>query len=96
MIYCRIPLIDGDGNPIVILEMAVGCVVMLLKKDIRTVVACGAGMSRSPAITAAAMAIVTRNSPDDCLTAIATNGPHDVSPILWTHVRTVYNQMRED
>ena len=93
MIYCRIPIIDGDGNPSEIIETAIRCVISLIENDIRTLVACSAGMSRSPAIAAAAMAIVARCPPDNCLTAITTNAPHDVSPILWTRVKHVYNQI---
>ena len=52
-----------------------------------------AGMSRSPAIAAVAIAIVMERSPDECLTAITTDGPHDVSPLLWSRVKTVYNQL---
>lgn len=96
MINCRIPLNDGDGNPSAIIELAVLCVVTLMEKNIRTLVACSAGMSRSPAIAAAAMAIVTRTAPDDCLTAIASHGPHDVSPILWSRVKSVYNEIMEN
>ena len=93
MIYCRIPLNDGDGNANAIIVMAIRCVVTLIENDIRTVVACSAGMSRSPAISAAAMAIITFTPPDDCLTAIASIGPHDVSPILWSRVKSVYNEI---
>ena len=93
MIYCRIPIIDGDGNSNAILETAVRCVVTLLRTNIRTLVACSAGMSRSPAIAAAAIAIVTQRPPNECLTAITTDGPHDVSPILWSGVKSVYNRI---
>ena len=93
MIYCRIPIIDGDGNPSEIIETAIRCVISLIENDIRTLVACSAGMSRSPAIAAAAMAIVARCPPDNCLTAITTSGPHDVSPVLWTRVKHVCHQI---
>ena len=93
LIYCRIPLNDGDGNPDAIIETAVRCVLTLIEKNIRTMVACSAGMSRSPAIAAAAIPIGTRTPPDDCLTGIASHGPHDVSPILWARVKTVYNEI---
>jgi Dual specificity phosphatase, catalytic domain len=93
MIYFRIPIIDGGENPNEFLETAVRCVVLLLENNIRTLVACRAGMSRSPAIAAAAMAIVLKRSPDECLTAIATAGPHDVSPLLWSRVKTAYLQL---
>ena len=93
MIYCRIPIIDGDGNSEAILETAIRSLVTLVHKGIRTLVVCSAGMSRSPAISAAAIAIVTGRSPDDCLAAIVTDAPHDVSPILWSRVKSVYNQI---
>ena len=93
MIYCRIPLTDGDGNPNAIITTAIRCVVTLLDNEIRTLVTCSAGMSRSPAIAAAAIALVTGCTLDDCLASIATDVPHDVSPILWSRVKSVYNQI---
>jgi protein-tyrosine phosphatase len=96
MIYCRIPIDDGDGNSNAIITTAVRCVVTLIENDIRTLVACSAGMSRSPAIAAAEIAIVTGHSPDECLTAITTDAPHDVSPPLWARVKSVYNEIVGD
>lgn len=93
MIYLRIPIHDGDGNPDAIVETAVRCVVTLIESGLRTLVACSAGMSRSPAIAAAALAIVTHTPPDDCLRTIAANAPHDVSPILWSRIKTAYNRI---
>ena len=93
MIYCRIPIIDGDGNPNTAIRTAVRCVVTLIGNNFRTVVACIAGMSRSPAIAAAAMAILTKTEPDDCLTKITSEAPHNVSPILWSRVKAVYNEI---
>ena len=93
MIYCRVPIHDGEGNPASILATAVQHVVTLINNDIRTLVACSAGLSRSPAIAAAAIAIITGASPDVCLAAIANVAPHDVSPMLWSGVRSVYNQI---
>lgn len=93
MIYCRIPINDGDGNSNAIISTAVRCVVTLIENEIRTMVACSAGMSRSPAIAAAAIAIITGRQPVDCLTSITTHGPHDISPILWSRVKSVYNQI---
>lgn len=93
MIYCRFPIIDGDGNPNAIIETAVRCVATLMENNFRTMVACSAGMSRSPAIAAAAIAISTKKHPDDCLTTITSNAPHDVSPILWSRVKIVYDEI---
>jgi hypothetical protein len=91
MVYCRIPIMDGDGNANAIIETAIRCLAALIDNNIPTMVACSAGMSRSPAIAAAAIALATARPLDDCLTAITTGGPHDVSPILWSRVKTVYN-----
>ena len=93
MMYFRVPIVDGNGNSNATVDMAIRCVVMLIENDIRTMVACSAGMSRSPAIAAAAIALATGRLPDECLAAIVTDSPHDVSPILWSRVMTVYNQL---
>jgi hypothetical protein len=53
-------------------------------------------MSRSPAIVAAAIALVTGRDADECLSQITSDGPHDVSPMLWSRVKTVYNQIITD
>ena len=53
---------------------------------IPTLVCCGAGMSRSPAIVAAALALVERAPFEDCLRRVARHHPSDVSPGLWSEV----------
>jgi len=95
MIYCRIPILDGEGNSQAILETAISCVVSLAEQNFRTLVACSAGMSRSPAIAAAAIAILDQSSPDACLKAITTNAPHDVSPLLWSSVLRAHGAASE-
>lgn len=79
----RIPLIDGAGNTAVALRLAVDAVGLLVRQQVPTLVACSAGMSRSPAIVAAALAMVLRRPPEDTLAMITREGPHDVSPGLW-------------
>ena len=93
MMYFRIPINDGGGNSNAVIETAIRCVVVLIETRFRTLVACSAGMSRSPAIAAAALAIATRTSAEQCLAAIVANAPHDVSPILWSQVNTVCTQI---
>jgi protein-tyrosine phosphatase len=83
MIYCHFPLIDGPQDDQTVLDVAIQTVVSLLKKRVPTLVYCGAGMSRSPAIVAAALAIVQGGSPDEKLKEIVAGHPHDVSPHLW-------------
>jgi hypothetical protein len=45
-------------------------------------------MSRSPAIAAAALAMIEATRPEQALERIAAAGPHDVSTTFWAEVRT--------
>ena len=89
MIYCHFPLTDGAPDDLRLLDVAIQTVVSLLKKRIPTLLYCGAGMSRSPAIVAAALSIVQGGSPEDRLKEIVAGHPHDVSPHLWEAVKRV-------
>jgi protein-tyrosine phosphatase len=86
LIYCRFPLVDGAGNHPSLLRAAVRTVAMLLDARMPTLVYCGAGMSRSPTVAAAALAKFTGQTPLACLEQIAQSRPHDVSPGLWKEV----------
>jgi protein-tyrosine phosphatase len=87
MVYCHFPLMDGPQDDQTVLDVAIQTVVSLLKRQIPTLVYCGAGMSRSPAVVAAALSIVQGGSPDEKLKEIVAGHPHDVSPHLWEAVR---------
>jgi hypothetical protein len=89
LLYCHFPVFDGQQASATILSTAIETVVLLLEKQIPTLVYCGAGMSRSPAIVAGALAVFQGGSPDDHLREIAIGQPHDVSGQLWQDVRTV-------
>ena len=86
LVYCRIPLIDGSSNPPERLRLAVETLVALIRQGMPTFVFCGAGMSRSPAITAAALAVVEGADANTVLQRIVAGIPHDVSPALWQEV----------
>ena len=86
LVYCRIPLIDGASNPPERLQLEVQTVASLIRQDTPTFVFCGAGMSRSPAITAGALAVVEGADPNVVLQRIVAGYPHDVSPALWQEV----------
>ncbi len=86
LVYCRIPLIDGASNPPERLLLAVETVASLIRNGTPTLVFCGAGMSRSPAITAAALAVVEGADANTVLQRIVAGIPHDVSPALWQEV----------
>src|SRR5262249_50717411 len=89
LVYCRFPLIDGAGNPPWLLRAAVGMTAGLLRARVPTLVACGAGMSRSPAVVAAALALVQSRSAGECLLEISRSGPCDVVAGLWQEVLLV-------
>jgi len=89
LVYCRFPLIDGAGNPPWLLTAAIDCVAGLLRSDTPTLVACGAGMNRSPVIAAAAIARVRGCSPVEALLLVSESGPVDVSPGLWNEVQRI-------
>src|SRR5579862_3727868 len=73
LIYCRLPIMDGEQDDESVLDLAIQSVVSLLKKRIPTLVHCGAGMSRSPAVAAAALSIVQGGSPEEKLKQIAAS-----------------------
>jgi protein-tyrosine phosphatase len=83
IIYCRFPLIDGAGNPGSLLHLAIQTTAALLQDSVSTLVACSGGMSRSPAIVAAALSSIRGIPADDCLLQVVAGQPHDVSPLLW-------------
>src|SRR5436853_1864886 len=82
LVYCRFPLVDGSGNDTKLLQLAITTVANLLEMKVVTLVFCGAGMSRSPAIAAAALALVFQDSPDECLQQVTEHFPADVAPAL--------------
>jgi predicted protein tyrosine phosphatase len=85
--YCRLPLNDGTSNDPTILRLAIYSTVEFVKARTPTLVACSAGMSRSPAIVAAALALVEHQPPDEMLRGVALTGPHDVAPLLWDQIK---------
>ena len=88
--YCRFPLQDGADNPHELIYLAVNTVSSLLSWGVTTLVCCGAGMSRSPAIAAAALALWLNEPADHCLAEVTSQGPADVSPGLWKSVSKLF------
>ncbi len=89
LVYLRFPLHDGPGNPEGLLELAVGAVVALLRQRMRTLACCGAGMSRSPAVAAVAVGLVTGEAADEVLKRFLKSRPGDVSPGLWGQLKRI-------
>jgi hypothetical protein len=94
LICCRIPLLDGAGNSTEMLYLAIHTVVTLMQMHIPTLVYCGEGMSRAPAISAAALAIVYQGTPEMWLERIVKQHPSDVSPGLWKEIVGVLPSLR--
>lgn len=86
MIACRFPLIDGVGNAPHVLSLAMGTVAALIAAKVPLLVSCGNGMSRAPAVVAAALAAVHHEPPEECLKRVTRHHPSDVSPGLWDDV----------
>ena len=86
MIACRFPLIDGVGNPPHVLALAVRTVAALITAKVPVLVCCAAGMSRAPAVVAAALAAIHFEPPEECLKRVAAHHPSDVSPGLWSDI----------
>ncbi|QDU77001.1 Glyoxalase-like domain protein [Bremerella volcania] len=82
ILYCRFPIVDGTGNPGYLLQACIETVAKLIEAHYPTVIACSAGMSRSPIIAAAAIAQVKGLALEDALLKLTETGPHDVSPAL--------------
>jgi protein-tyrosine phosphatase len=66
--------------------LAIETVAQLLRANITTLVACSAGMSRSPCIAAAALSRVTGQPPNQALVQCVGGAAADVSPLLWHDV----------
>jgi hypothetical protein len=86
-VYCRFPIVDGQQDEPGVLRMAIDAVASLLRQEIPTLVTCGAGLSRAPAVAAAAISIVQGGSADERLQEIVSGHPHDISPRLWEAIR---------
>ena len=93
LISCRFPLVDGAGNAEAVLALAIRTLAAHIQLQVPTLVTCGAGLSRSPAIAAAALAVALRQDPDECLKSVTSHHAADVSPGLWNEVRQLTRQL---
>ena len=85
--YLRFPLSDDGNNSPALLACCIAILAELLRCDgQRVLVACSAGMSRSPAMTAAALHRLGRGSLDECLAIAVRGAPRDISPSLWNAI----------
>jgi hypothetical protein len=94
VMYCRFPLVDGAGNNPWQLVTAIDMVTSLLRLEVPTLVFCSGGVSRAPAIAAAALNLYTGKTPDECLRVIAGTVSHDVNPGFWNDVVAICRSRR--
>lgn len=92
IVYARLPLLDGVGNDPAVIRAAVSVTATFIAGRVPTLVTCGGGMSRSPAIAAAALASVRGTPMDEALLDLANHGPHDVAPGLWAEVHAAVEE----
>jgi protein-tyrosine phosphatase len=95
VICCHFPLVDGPGNRAALLSLAIQTVATLVKIRLPTLVICSAGVSRSPAIAAVALALAHREPVEDWLARVVRCHPSDVSPGFWIEVTRILPTLRE-
>jgi len=86
LVCCRIPLWDGAGNPSTRIHLAIETICRLVSSESPTLVACSAGMSRTPAIVAAALSRLSGITIAEALAQVTVGGPCDVSPALLSDI----------
>jgi protein-tyrosine phosphatase len=92
IVYCRLPLLDGDENHPAVLQTALITVARFLEGELPTLVACSGGMSRSPAIVAGALALAQACPLTVSMQQVAETGPCDVAPGLWNEIQHLLQQ----
>jgi len=89
LVYLRFPLSDGGCNPAELIHLAIIAVANLIEARVPTLICCAAGMSRSPAIAAAALAVANRETPESSLRRVVRYRRADVSPVFWSEILEV-------
>jgi hypothetical protein len=87
LVSYRFPIVDGEANPDWLLRAAIEAVTGMVAAGVSTLVTCGAGMSRSPVITAAALSRHSGERLETVLERLLQGGPSDVSPNLLADVQ---------
>ena len=92
LIYCRIPLVEGAGNPSVLLDLAVSTVADLLRLRVPTLLYGDGGISRIPTIAAVALSLIFGETPEKCLNWVVQQHACDVTPGLWDEVKEMLDR----
>lgn len=94
LVYCRFPISDGAENNQTVLLAALTVTSHFVRNLTPTFIYCSAGMSRSVAIAAGAIALAEGAVADNVLSRITSTGAHDVSPALWSEVRRLVGTLK--
>jgi protein-tyrosine phosphatase len=94
--YFRIPLEDGGEDDLRRVISAIRTIAFSITQEMNTLVCCSAGLSRSPAIAAAAIAIKFAKNLDQSLREVASAKRCDVTPMLWRSVVEAHRVIRGD
>ncbi|MGZ0170831.1 MAG: protein-tyrosine phosphatase family protein [Planctomycetales bacterium] len=94
LVYCRFPIVDGAGNDPTLLRLALSTTVELLRAGTRTLVACSAGMSRSPTFAICALAVHLDQSPESVLATVNEKSSFELHGDLWTDVCEIVAELR--
>jgi predicted enzyme related to lactoylglutathione lyase len=94
IVYCRFPLLDGEGNSTAILRSIIDTTASFVSANQPTLVACSGGMSRSPAIVCAVVAKVQSIDLDKAVERVTATGPCDFSPKLWNDVQKICDSIK--
>lgn len=94
LVYCRFPIVDGAGNDPSLLKLALSTTVELLRSGTPTMVACSAGMSRSPTVAVCALSVHLGRSPESVLATINETVSVELHGDLWTDVCAVSRDLR--
>lgn len=86
-IAIRVPLIDGEGNNRQHVRHAISMTVELVRSKTPFVIACSAGISRSPTILAAALSIVEECEIEEKLAFVNSKKRIGVSQIFLADVK---------
>jgi protein-tyrosine phosphatase len=89
LIVCRIPLSDGPGNRPELLRLAIATILQLLHEQVSVLVCCGSGVSRAPALSAAALARYTGKPLSACLQEVTRHRHADVQPGLYEDLEAI-------
>ena len=95
LIFCRFPLEDGTGNDPDLLSLAITSLAHLISRGVPTLVCCGGGISRSPAIVAAAGDHRTSRSGWRAEFVTALHAA-DVVPGFWDEICQVVATLQDD